>query len=137
MPMQKKIIRTKLGLVELANQLCNFSQPSRMLGCSRDRGDRFKALCNKGGERAREANTALGRLILTESRRAVLETAKAEKEAHGEFEREHPGYSGGRILPMAATSRALAASAGGPASPRSCGWPAKPRSVADAGRSAS
>jgi len=32
--------------------------------------------------------------ILTESQLAALEKAKAEKEAHGEFESEHPGYCG-------------------------------------------
>ena len=33
-------------------------------------------------------------LILTESQLAALEKAKAEKEAHGEFESECPGYCG-------------------------------------------
>jgi transposase InsO family protein len=32
--------------------------------------------------------------ILTESQLAALEKAKTEKEAHGEFESEHPGYCG-------------------------------------------
>ena len=34
------------------------------------------------------------RLIVTESQRAALEKAKAEKEAHDECESEHPGYCG-------------------------------------------
>jgi hypothetical protein len=34
------------------------------------------------------------RLILTEAQLAALEKAKQEKEAHGEFESEHPGYCG-------------------------------------------
>ena len=32
--------------------------------------------------------------MLTEAQRAMLEKAKTEKEAHGEFESEHPGYCG-------------------------------------------
>jgi hypothetical protein len=34
------------------------------------------------------------RLILTESQLAALEKAKADKEAHGEFDRACPGYCG-------------------------------------------
>ena len=34
------------------------------------------------------------RLILTEAQLSALEKAKTEKEAHGEFESEHPGYCG-------------------------------------------
>jgi hypothetical protein len=33
-------------------------------------------------------------VVLTEAQMAALEKAKAEKEAHGEFESEHPGYCG-------------------------------------------
>ncbi len=32
--------------------------------------------------------------MLTEAQVVALERAKAEKEAHGEFESEHPGYCG-------------------------------------------
>jgi hypothetical protein len=32
--------------------------------------------------------------VLTEPQIAALEKAKTEKEAHGEFESEHPGYCG-------------------------------------------
>jgi transposase InsO family protein len=35
-------------------------------------------------------------IVLTESQLAALEKAKAEKEAHGEFESECPGYCGAR-----------------------------------------
>jgi hypothetical protein len=87
MTKDQKVIRAKVGLLELAKQLGNVSQACKMLGYSRDSFYRFKELYDTGGEVALQELTRKKPLLANR-------TAPEIEALIVELSLEHPSHDG-------------------------------------------
>jgi hypothetical protein len=78
MTTEQKIIRAKVGLLELAKQLGNVSQACKIMGYSRDSFYRFQGLYDKGGDAEPEQIGKLLKLANCVRKSGLTATSRAQ-----------------------------------------------------------
>src|SRR5918994_6132229 len=88
MTKDQKVIRAKVGLLELAKQLGNVSQACKMMGYSRDSFYRFRELYDAGGELALQELTRRKPLLANRTApeiEAIIVALSLEQPAFGQI----------------------------------------------------